>query len=397
VQERLGNQVQLPRVLFVDDEPRVLQGIKVGLWSCRQEWQAEYCTSGADALELLAREPFDAVVSDMRMPGIDGEALLRRVQEAYPDVLRLVLSGQTERRVAARMVHIAHQFLAKPCAATVIGDHLRAAFALRAEFNQTAVRAVVGGLGQLNVSQQTNAELVVALASAKPALQAIAELVMRDSALCLKVLQVANSAFFGAPRQINTVREAVYALDAESLRAALASPEAAIEQGDSREQRELQALAQAIAVVAEQVARSVQVDPAQAAAAGLLSTLGARVLCTYLASDYTQIRRQALDEGLGMQDVELARLGTTHPRVGAYLAGLWGLQPTLVAALSARNTSLGNPQPVDLGWVLRVACALVEEAAGARPRYFPPLEPLLRQRAESVTWLAAADAALRVL
>jgi HD-like signal output (HDOD) protein/FixJ family two-component response regulator len=385
-------------VLFVDDEPRVLQGIKLGLWSYRQEWQTECCTSGADALERLASEPFDAVVTDMRMPGIDGEALLRRVQEAHPDVLRVVLSGQTERKVAARMVHIAHQFLAKPCAATVIGQHLRAAFALRAQFKPTTLRAVVSGLGQLKVSQRTQAELRLALDSAQPALPAITELVMEDSALCLKVLQVTNSAFFGAPRPINSVREAVQALDAESLRAALASPEGSSGQSDSPEQLELQDRARAIAAVAERVARSVHVDPAQAVAAGLLSTLGARVLCTYLPADYALIRRRALDEGLDMQQVELARLGTTHPRVGAFLAGLWGLQPTLVAALCGRKTDSATvPEPIDLGWVLRVACAVVEEASGQGPRYFAPLDPALRRRAESAEWWAAAGSAPRAL
>jgi HD-like signal output (HDOD) protein len=394
VYEHLGIQVHLPRVLFVDDEPRVLQGIQRGLWSYRHEWHTEYCTGGAAALELLAREPFDAVVSDMRMPGIDGEALLRIVQLAYPDVLRVVLSGQTERRVAARMVHIAHQFLAKPCPAAVIREHLRGALALRAEFAQTPLRALVSGLGQLRVSSKTKAALTSALDSAEPAMQPVAELVMSDSALFLKVLQVVSSAFFGAPRQLISARDAVNALDPESLRAALTSPEVSTWDADPAEQQELQSRARAIAAVAEHVARSVRVDPAQAIAGGLLSTLGARLLATYLPSDYAEIRRQALDEGLGIQEVERLRLGTTHPRVIGYLAGVWGLQPTLVAALSEPHDAT-RLSAFDLAWVLRVSCALVEQVSGARPRLFAPLEPGLLRQPEASAWLAATESALR--
>jgi HD-like signal output (HDOD) protein len=383
--------------LFVDDEPRVLQGLRLGFWSYRNELTTEYCTGGAEALELLAGEPFDAVVSDMRMPKMDGEALLRRVQIVHPDVVRVVLSGQTDRKVAARMVHVAHQFLSKPCDVSVIRQRLGESLQLRPHFPQTGVRALVSGIGQLPVSHDVKLALATALEGAPLALEPIAGLVLQDSALCAKVLQMANSAFFGPSRQVSAVSDAVRALGAEGLRVLVASAETSTDPVDSPEQRELQARAHAIAAVARRVALDVDVDPAQAFAAGLLSTLGARVFCTYLGPAHAEVREQARESCVAIQELELGRFGVTHARVGAYLASLWGLEPALVAALHAQNLgSRTSGTTPDLGWVLHMACGLVEESLAARPRYFAAPEHgangLPEGKADS--WSAAARAAL---
>jgi CheY-like chemotaxis protein len=80
----------------------------------RAQWEMAFANSGAEALALLASRPFDVVVTDMRMPAMDGAELLRRVREQYPDVIRIVLSGYFETEAALRAVGVAHQFLANP-------------------------------------------------------------------------------------------------------------------------------------------------------------------------------------------------------------------------------------------------------------------------------------------
>jgi HD-like signal output (HDOD) protein len=365
----------LPRVLFVDDEPRVLQGLKLSLWRYEHEWRTEYSSSGAEALALLELEPFDAVVSDMRMPGMDGEALLRRVQVAHPDVMRVVLSGQTDRKVAARMVHVAHQFLSKPCDVDMLRRRLGDALALRAHFRQATVRALVSGLGQLQISEHVREVLGAALGNGPAPIDPLVDMVLQDSALCAKVLQIANSAFFGPPRQSSGIQTAVRALGAESLRAALAATDTSPSPSDPAQQRELQQRASAIGAVARVVALDVNVDPDQALAAGLLSTLGARMFCTYLTPEHAAARRRAREARLPIQEVELQCFGTTHAQVGAYLAGLWGLEPALVAALrNGEPPKLPERESVDLPWVLHVACALAEEACADGLQYFAPLD-----------------------
>ena len=66
------------RILFVDDEPMVLRGLRRSLHTMQSEWEMVFVESGAAALEAMAQAPFDAVVSDMRMPQMNGAQLLSR-------------------------------------------------------------------------------------------------------------------------------------------------------------------------------------------------------------------------------------------------------------------------------------------------------------------------------
>src|SRR5690606_34045961 len=108
------------RILFVDDEPHVLDGLRDLLHKRLREWEMSFALGGQEALTLLETRPFDVVISDMRMPGIDGVTLLRLVKERYPAIARIVLSGQAERDAVVNALPVAHQFLSKPCDVEVL-------------------------------------------------------------------------------------------------------------------------------------------------------------------------------------------------------------------------------------------------------------------------------------
>ena len=86
------------RVLFVDDEERVLAGIERTVFMADRDWDVAFAASGAEALTKLASQPADVVVSDMRMPLMDGAELLRRVRDTWPSAIRIILSGRPLRR-----------------------------------------------------------------------------------------------------------------------------------------------------------------------------------------------------------------------------------------------------------------------------------------------------------
>jgi DNA-binding NarL/FixJ family response regulator len=133
------------RILFVDDEPNVLEGLRNRLHRQRKKWDMHFASSGADALALLATQPMDVIVTDMRMPGMDGAALLAAVKQAYPGMVRIVLSGHAELATALRAVPVAHQFLTKPCEAGVIEATVERACNLQAIITDPVVERVVGG------------------------------------------------------------------------------------------------------------------------------------------------------------------------------------------------------------------------------------------------------------
>src|SRR6185436_721470 len=110
------------RILFVDDEAMTLQALERMLRPMRDEWEMEFVDSGQKALELMAQSPFDVIVSDMRMPGMNGAELLNEVMRRYPQTVRLILSGHADKEMILRCVGAAHQFLAKPCDPDVLRD-----------------------------------------------------------------------------------------------------------------------------------------------------------------------------------------------------------------------------------------------------------------------------------
>jgi response regulator RpfG family c-di-GMP phosphodiesterase len=117
------NPQELPSILCVDDETRVVDGLALHL---RRDYQVLTANGGHSALQLLKEKGAPAViVSDMRMPGMDGAVLLKHVKRLYPETTRILLTGETGRDAAIAAVNEGHifRFLTKPCPP----DHLRSA------------------------------------------------------------------------------------------------------------------------------------------------------------------------------------------------------------------------------------------------------------------------------
>jgi DNA-binding NtrC family response regulator len=109
------SDVERQRVLFVDDEPHLLSALRRLLLTEKHRWDMKFVVGGEAALEAVEHESFDVVVTDMRMPGIDGTAVLREVERCQPATYRMVLSGYAEAGVTSTAMEVAQRFLAKPC------------------------------------------------------------------------------------------------------------------------------------------------------------------------------------------------------------------------------------------------------------------------------------------
>jgi response regulator RpfG family c-di-GMP phosphodiesterase len=128
-------------VLLVDDEPAILDGLRRQL---RKKFIVHTAPGGAAALDLLATEPIAVVVSDMRMPQMDGATFLAKVRALYPDVVRILLTGQADTQAAINAVNQGqiYRFLTKPCPPEVLLDEIGSA----AELNRlmTAEKQLLG-------------------------------------------------------------------------------------------------------------------------------------------------------------------------------------------------------------------------------------------------------------
>jgi len=118
-------------VLFVDDEPALLEGIKVNLR--KEPYRILTSTSGAEALELLAKQAVDVIVSDERMPGMSGTDLLATVRTRYPATMRVMLTGQANLEATIRAINEGevYRFLIKPCTPVQLAQTIRDALLLK--------------------------------------------------------------------------------------------------------------------------------------------------------------------------------------------------------------------------------------------------------------------------
>lgn len=139
-----------PHILFVDDEPSILQGLRRMLRPLRDEWDMAFVGGGPEALEHLAREPVDVLVTDMRMPGMDGVQLLTEVMQRRPGVVRIVLSGQAEEESMLRALAATHQYLMKPCDPDTLKSAVADATAARSLLSDTVLTSPTTEAGSVS-------------------------------------------------------------------------------------------------------------------------------------------------------------------------------------------------------------------------------------------------------
>lgn len=329
-------------ILFVDDEPNILEGLQRMLFPLQREWHMAFASSGQEALDLMKQEHFDVVVTDMRMPGMDGSELLDEVKKSYPDTVRFVLTGQSDTATVYRSVGDAHQFLMKPCKPNLLKECVDRAFAIRDLLQCDSLRAVVSQIGSLPPMPQAYAELCEKLRSPEVSAKEVGHIMERDLAMTAKVLHLVNSAFFGLRQQVSTASQAVSLLGFDTIKALVLmtglfshAEKTKLPSGFSFERlwqhsATVAAYAQAISLAEKAPKDSVN----DAYTAGLLHDCGELVLAAACQEDYTHANDYAMVNGVRQSEAEKELLGCTHAEIGAYLFGIWGLPHPIVEAVA---------------------------------------------------------------
>lgn len=355
----------MKRILFVDDEPRVLEGLRNLLRRHRYKWDMTFAAGGPAALELLETQSFDVIVSDMLMPEVDGAALLAHVQREYPRTMRIVLSGHMEVQAVMQTLPVAHQFLGKPCNAGQLENVIERTCQVQALIDDPKIQQVVGGIRQLPALPQVYQRLMQALADDRTQVRDVAALLQQDMAICAKLLQIVNSAFFRLARRITNIEEAVWYLGFAMVRN-LALTIGVFEASEQPAGFSSEALQQHALRVAS-LSRQIAADPRRADdafMAGMLHDIGKLVLALRLPEQFRQAQERARQRRLPSWQTERELLGVSHAEVGAYLLGLWGLPyPIIEAAAYHHQPRSVPPHEFDALAAVHVADGLVHETS----------------------------------
>ena len=314
------------RVLFVDDEPRVLQGLRRGLHVHGAQWNVSYADGGPAAIAHLEAAPFDAVVTDMQMSPMNGADLLYVVRERWPATLRYVLSGQVDTRSAVRALQVAQQLLAKPCDVGIIVSAVENGIGLQRRLDSPIVRAALGKMTTLPAAPQAYAAISHALSDPRCDARRIASLIERDPALTGKVLQLANSAFFrNGGKTSSDVAQALTRIGLTTLAdLVLASEIFSDEDPRTVELRESSLRASRLAV---RIAGA-RYDSVTSGTAALLADIG------YLLPGIDDVDTGADPHGLSPH---------AHAELGASLLGLWLLPMAIVEAVAHHHAPPWRP------------------------------------------------------
>jgi HD-like signal output (HDOD) protein len=328
----------MKRILFVDDETKILDGIRRMLHSDRKRWQMEFVVGGEAALHACESTNYDVVVSDMRMPGMDGVELLSHIRDCSPSSARIILSGYSEVALAARAVPVAHRFLNKPCQAAELQATIERVCMLQDLLSTAEIRHVVGGLGELPSLSTTYASLARAVNNPSSSISEVATILEHDIAMSAKVLQLVNSAFFGLARQVTSLQSAVTHLGMETIKnLVLFSETFRVFAPDARIPRRFCESMQDHAQDTAAISSRLPLDPKvreMALIAALLHDIGYLVLACKMPDMFCSTLSHAKEYGCAAFEAEEELLGASHAEIGAYLLGLWGMPNIAVEAIA---------------------------------------------------------------
>ena len=327
-----------PRIVFVDDEPDLLAGLRLSLRKLRREWDMSFVECAVNAWPEAVADA-DVVVSDLRMPGMNGGEFLERVRERYPSVGRIVLSGQADEDLTLEAATVAHGWMHKPASPALIIETIREILAIRERLAEPRVRAVVFGARGVPTFPRLYREVRTLIEQDTTSMSVIAAAVESDPGMVARVLQLANSALFARATPVENLAGAlcVLGLDAFSQIVLTAEVLALLEPaGSTAGVEELTKHARAMV----DVMRGLFEDPIESATAATIGALhdAGRVL-------------------LAASPLEDASL---HQEVAAGLAAAWGLPSDIVNALATHHRLGDAPDDREFAIGLRVAEAIVD-------------------------------------
>ena len=307
-------------------------------------WDMEFAASGDEALQLISQKKFDAVVTDMRMPKMNGAQLLNQVMRKHPETIRIILSGYSDLSQVVDCVGLTHQFLEKPISLENLQNCLKRITSAKSRLPNEKLSGLIAGLTTLPSLPGLYLEIADALQDPNSSNDTIATIAAKDPALTSKLLQLSNSAFFGVSRKIFSVAEAVQILGVRVIQSlAMAAP--LFSSFDRKKcpnfpidqiwdhSIQTAALGRRISQVCLDDSHLAE----QAFCAGILHDVGKIIIADNLSAEYSDVLTESVSTHAPLIEIERKHFQATHAEVGAYLLALWGLPVPLIESVACHH------------------------------------------------------------
>lgn len=323
------------RVLFVDDEPQILAGIKRMLKAVDSQLCVSTATDAFAAIEIMKQERVDLLISDMRMPGMSGSELLDIAKRDFPRTVRIILSGEAELELVLKTIGSMHQYLCKPCESSVIQRLVQRARNLHDAIGDPKVPEELGRVTSFPSHPIIFRAIQDELESPDPSLETLRKCVAADAAMTAKVLQLANSGIFGSNKIVVCAEEATELIGISNLRQLVQSSHLLRTAAHKTTQAFVVGIADhswRTAVLARQIAKSESLsEPViqECFTGGILHDVGKIVLADYLNEEYLEVVAASQCSQHSLLQMERETCGIGHDQVAGLILALWGLPERL--------------------------------------------------------------------
>lgn len=332
------------RLLLVAAESESIRGLARDLFLLDEHIETSYRGDASSALALLEAENVDAVAVDLRMPG-DVAAFLTSLANRFPRLIRLVIADNPGDLIFAHAAHLAHCLLPRPCDAGTLFESIVDTVATNRRMRDPVLSAAVAGILALPESPAMRRELLGLLADDETTVEQLEEAVEKNPAISAKLLQIANSAYYGSRGSVTSIGEAVSMLGLDTVRGIVTSahlfdamPSTSLTDFPLTE---LWNHCVGTAVMVRRIAWHVRANTVvnrAAFAAALLHDVGKVVMAIAHGDAYTALRHHPESPARPLWQEEERCFGHHHGTAGALLLELWGLPSVVVEAVGLHHT-----------------------------------------------------------
>ncbi|MEH6442768.1 MAG: response regulator [Oceanospirillaceae bacterium] len=336
----------MKNILFVDDEVNILNGLKRMLNTKKKVWHMVFVESGAKALEILQVNSFDIVVSDMRMPCMDGAKLLTTIRANYPRMGRIALSGYSDTQMILESIKATHLFISKPTDFATLSSAIERCLSIQSMVQDKDLCDFISGISTLPCLPEIYKKLVCELSSKEASIDSVGRIVELDIAMSVKLLQIVNSAYFGLAREVTSPTEAAAHLGLDIIKSLVLSIkvfEVFEDDVDVKKISKVFSRSQTVAKLAVAMAKEAGYglnECNQLLTAGLLQDIGKLVICSYfpqaLQAEYDA---QANVDLTLLLELERGIYGVSHEQIAVYLLHLWGIPLPVVECVAHHHNS----------------------------------------------------------
>jgi HD-like signal output (HDOD) protein len=328
------------RLLYLENDAKVVAELIQALGS-RSEWEVAHAENVQEARQIARKQPIDVALLSATIPETDPIAIAEELTQQHRKVTIFILAPDAETGGGLAYASGRFQWLEKPCpTATLISAVERMASLVSWLTNNTTIE-LVSGLHSLPTIPSNYQGVIRAIHSPHSSVQDIAEALGKDMGITSRVLQVANSAYYGYSQKITSPMEASMLLGIDTLKSLVRYTHVlnnfpqtpttnAIFDQVWRHSSGVAAIARKIALLHTQD----ETLGDEAFTAALLHDIGKVVLTSIKPAEFKEVMLQASVTKSPIHLIERVKLKTTHAETGAYLLSLWGIPFSILEAVA---------------------------------------------------------------